>query len=309
MAGAGVKLFLSGEIAYAADINQYLMDQSVSLFLNEAARNSAFGNGIPITQAGGDGKPLLTAGRICFLLEAAGSTVGNPIRTIQYYDGSTWVDSGQFTVPDGAVTSAKLNAGVAGSGLSGGAGTALAVNVDDSTIEINSDTLRLKDAGITSAKLASAVAGSGLLGGAGTALEVNVDDSTIVIISDELRVGNPTAGTISTGASGFGYMGLPQNATTTGAYTVLAADAGKHIYSTATRTITIPANATTAMPVGSTLVFIAGSGATVTIAITSDTMYLAGPGSTGSRTLAPFGMATAVKITATSWIISGNGLT
>jgi hypothetical protein len=109
MAGAGVKLFLSGEIAYAADINQYLMDQSVALFLNEAARNSAFGNGIPVTQAGGDGKPLLTAGRICFLLEGPGSTVGNPIRTIQYYDGSTWVDSAQFTVPDGAITSAKLN--------------------------------------------------------------------------------------------------------------------------------------------------------------------------------------------------------
>jgi hypothetical protein len=343
MAGAGVKLFLSGEIAYAADINQYLMDQSVSLFLNEAARNSAFGNGIPITQAGGDGKPLLTAGRICFLLEAAGSTVGNPIRTIQYYDGSTWVDSGQFTVPDGAVTSAKLNAGVAGSGLSGGAGTALAVNVDDSTIEINSDTLRLKDAGITSAKLASAVAGSGLSGGAGTALAVNVDGSTIEINSDTLRVkdlgitsgkldnnltlagnvtGNPAAGTVSTGTSGFGYMGLPQNATTTGAYRLVAADAGKHIYSTATRTITIPGNATgntpqVAFPVGTTIVFVAGSGATLTLSMdgtTTDTCLLAGPGTsmtggTGSRTLAAFGMATLLKITATSWIISGNGLT
>jgi hypothetical protein len=120
--------------------------------------------------------------------------------------------------------------------------------------------------------------------------------------------GSPAAGTTSTGTSGFGYMGLPQNATTTGAYGVLAADAGKHIYSTATRTVTIPANGTIAMPVGSTLVFIAGSGATVTIAITTDTLYLAGPGTTGSRTLAAFGMATAVKITATSWIISGNGL-
>ena len=121
--------------------------------------------------------------------------------------------------------------------------------------------------------------------------------------------GNPAAGTTSTGTSGFGYMGLPQNATTTGAYTVVAADAGTHIYSTATRTITIPANATTAMPIGSTVVFIAGSGATVTIAITTDTMLLAGTGTTGSRTLAAFGIATAVKITATSWIISGNGLT
>jgi hypothetical protein len=118
-----------------------------------------------------------------------------------------------------------------------------------------------------------------------------------------------TAATTTTGASGVGYMGLPQNSATTGAYGVVAADAGTHIYSTATRTITIPANATIAMPVGATVVFIAGSGATVTIAITTDTMYLAGPGTTGSRTLAAFGMATAVKITSTSWIISGNGLT
>ena len=121
--------------------------------------------------------------------------------------------------------------------------------------------------------------------------------------------GVPAAGTTSTGTSGFGYMGLPQNGATTGAYGIVAADAGTHIYSSATRTITIPANATIAMPIGSTIVFIAGSGATVTIAITSDTMYLAGPGTTGSRTLAAFGMATAVKITSTSWIISGNGLT
>ena len=119
----------------------------------------------------------------------------------------------------------------------------------------------------------------------------------------------PVAGTITTGTTGFGYMGLPQNSATTGAYGVIAADAGKHIYSTATRTITIPADATIAMPVGATIVFVAGSGATVSIAVTTDTMYLAGPGTTGSRTLAPFGMATAIKITSTSWIISGNGLT
>jgi len=121
--------------------------------------------------------------------------------------------------------------------------------------------------------------------------------------------GNPTAGTTTTGTSGFGYMGLPQNSATTGAYGIVAADAGTHIYSSATRTVTIPANGTIAMPIGSTLVFVAGSGATVTIAITTDTMYLAGLGTTGSRTLAAFGMATAVKITSTSWIISGNGLT
>jgi hypothetical protein len=36
---------------------------------------------------------------------------------------------------------------------------------------------------------------------------------------------------------------------------------------------------------------------------------LAGTGSTGSRTLAANGVASAVKVDSTSWIISGNGLT
>jgi hypothetical protein len=121
--------------------------------------------------------------------------------------------------------------------------------------------------------------------------------------------GNPAAGTTTTATDGFGYMGLPQNASLASNIAIVASDAGKHIYSTSTRTATIPANANVAMPIGTTITFIAGTGATVTIALTNDTMYLAGPGTTGSRTLAPFGIATAVKIASTTWIISGNGLT
>jgi hypothetical protein len=116
--------------------------------------------------------------------------------------------------------------------------------------------------------------------------------------------------TTTTAARGAGYMGVPPSAAaTTGAYTIVAADAGEHIYSTATRTVTIPANGSVAFPVGTALTFIAATGTTVTIAITTDTLILAGTGATGNRTLAPFGMATAIKITSTSWIISGNGLT
>ena len=141
-------------------------------------------------------------------------------------------------------------------------------------------------------------------------LKANLASPTFTgTVTTATLTGSPSAATTTNGANGVGYMGLPQNSATTGAYGVVAADAGKHIYSTATRTVTIPANGTIAMPVGATVVFVAGSGATVTIAITTDTMYLAGLGTTGSRTLAAFGMATAVKITSTSWIISGNGLT
>jgi hypothetical protein len=52
---------------------------------------------------------------------------------------------------------AKVAAAVAGDGLDHAAGV-LSVIVDDSTIEINSDTLRLKDGGITTAKLGNTLA-------------------------------------------------------------------------------------------------------------------------------------------------------
>ncbi len=73
-------------------------------------------------------------------------------------NGFKWGQVATAGIADTAVTAAKIASAVAGSGLAGGAGTALSVNVDDSTIEINSDTLRLKDSGVTLAKLASAVA-------------------------------------------------------------------------------------------------------------------------------------------------------
>jgi len=116
-----------------------------------------------------------------------------------------------------------------------------------------------------------------------------------------------TATTSSTSAS-LGYLGMPQQSKS-GAYTTVIGDQGKHIYVTATATITIDSNANVAYPIGTTIAFIAGTGATVTIAITSDTMYLGGTGTTGSRTLAAYGMATAVKVAATTWFINGTGLT
>ena len=43
MAGAGVKLFNSGEVLTAAQLNQFIMDQTVTRFPDTAARDLAFG--------------------------------------------------------------------------------------------------------------------------------------------------------------------------------------------------------------------------------------------------------------------------
>ena len=99
-----------------------------------------------------------------------------------------------------------------------------------------------------------------------------------------------------------------------GAYTTVLADANEIILhpsaDTSVRTFTIDSNANVAYPVGTAITFINEHGAGVlTIAITSNAMYLSGAGTTGSRTLAANGIATAVKVATTEWIISGTGLT
>lgn len=104
-----------------------------------------------------------------------------------------------------------------------------------------------------------------------------------------------------------GYLEVVQNAQNAG-YTLVAGDAGKQIYFNTAGVFTIPANASVAFPIGTAVTFV-NMGAASTIAITSDTMYLAGLGTTGTRTLATYGLATALKMTATTWIISGSGLT
>lgn len=123
--------------------------------------------------------------------------------------------------------------------------------------------------------------------------------------------GNASASSLATdGAKALGFKGMPlSGAGASGAYTLVAADAGELIYTTTSRTVTIPSNASVAFEIGTSVAFVSGAGATTTIAITSDTLLLVGSGNSGSRTLAAHGMATAVKVAATTWYISGVGLT
>lgn len=103
---------------------------------------------------------------------------------------------------------------------------------------------------------------------------------------------------------------IAQNSKST-AYTTVLTDAQKHIlHPTADdnpRTFTIDSNTNVAYPIGTTITFVNQIN-TLTIAITSDTLTLAGANTTGSVTLTAGGIATALKIGTTDWIISGTGL-
>lgn len=125
---------------------------------------------------------------------------------------------------------------------------------------------------------------------------------------------NPTVASVANatvdGTNPVGFRNIPQSSSSANTTTVLS-DAGGHLYHPASdnnpRTFTIDSNANVAYPIGTAITFINDKN-TLTIAITADTLVWAEDGSTGSRTLAENGMATAVKVTSTRWIISGTGL-
>lgn len=145
---------------------------------------------------------------------------------------------GTTQLANNAVTAAKIaTSALSGSGaITGGGGTSLAVAVDNTGIEINTNALRLKDSGVTSAKiasgavgatalassavttvkiadaavtaakLASSTAGSGLTQNASTkALDVATDGTTVAV----------TAGTLSVVTGGIGTTQLANAAVTT----------------------------------------------------------------------------------------------
>jgi hypothetical protein len=143
--------------------------------------------------------------------------------------------------------------------------------------------------------------------------------STITLGNTSIQLGN-TVTTLSNitignctvdGSNTVGYLSIPQNSQNA-SYNVVLADSGRHLYhptGQAAATYTIPANSNVAFGLGAAITFINMSANAVTISVTTDTMYLSSAGTTGNRTLAQYGIATAVKMTSTTWIISGNGLT
>lgn len=91
------------------------------------------------------------------------------------------------------------------------------------------------------------------------------------------------------------------------AYTLALADRGTSIDTTAA--VTIPANASVAFPVGSTVMVTNVGSSSINISITTDTLRLAGTTTTGTRALAGYGVATLRKTASTTWVAAGAGLT
>jgi hypothetical protein len=88
MAGAGYKLFNTGDVLTAAQVNTYLMQQTVMVFANASARTTALSG-------------VLAEGMLSYLQDT---------NAVEKYDGSAW----------SAIGTGDIEGVTAGTGLSGG---------------------------------------------------------------------------------------------------------------------------------------------------------------------------------------------
>jgi hypothetical protein len=187
----------------------------------------------------------------------------------------------------------------------------ISANVDNSTLEINTDALRIKDLGVatgkiaadavTYAKIQNVSATDRLLGrvssGAGDVEEVTCTDFAQSLLDDADAV----AGRATLGAAADELTANNQTGTT---YELVLSDKSKIIEcnNAGAITLTIPANASVAFPVGTVIqVYQMGAGQ-VTVVITSDTLRAPN----GAKTAAQHSVISLWKRASTEWVLSGD---
>ena len=90
MAGTGIKLFASGDVLSAAQVNGFLQDQVIARFATTAARDLAYG---------GVGEPTLAEGMFAYIDADNG---------LYYYTGSAWEKFGITNDSDQLVLASQL---------------------------------------------------------------------------------------------------------------------------------------------------------------------------------------------------------
>lgn len=330
MAGAGYRLFNTGDVLTAAQVNTYLQQQVIMVFASSAARTTALSG-------------VLAEGMFSYLTDT---------NAFQYYDGAAWTDVSN----PGDITAVTAGTGLTGGGTSGAVSLAtdLTIPVGWSTTATAAGTTTLTAAsnstqfftGSTTQTIVLPVASTMVLGEAYIihnnstgALTVNSSGSNLVatipagntwVITCILTSGTTAAswdadftGTSLVTGTGSNVLdtnptitspliNLGINANTSTTYTFVLADNGKLVTSNnaSAQTLSIPTNASVAFPVGTQInvAWITGAGQPTIQAVTSGTTTVL---STGATSTAPKlrvvnSVASCVKIATDTWLVTGD---
>ena len=183
MAGLGRKVWGAGDVLAAADVNGYLMDQSVMAFANATARTAAVGTP--------------SQGMVSYLQDTS---------TLQVY-GTAWADVSN----PGDITAVTAGTALTGGGTSG----AVTLNVDLAAVH----TADFITDATTARTLTSTDAGKTILFTSASATVVTVNASTDIPVGQRVDIVANGAGALTVTASTATVTGAATS-TTSGSFTI-----------------------------------------------------------------------------------------
>ena len=114
----GFKVFAVGEVLTAADVNDYLMEQSISIFADSTARDAQITSPIE--------------GQFCYLADT---------NVLQFYNGSAWTNF----IGEGDITGVTAGTNLSGGGVSGAVTLNLAIDSAVAFADQTASAIVLKD--------------------------------------------------------------------------------------------------------------------------------------------------------------------
>ncbi len=118
MAGAGFKVWATGDLVNASEFNTYIMEQTVMVFASSSARDSAISSP--------------SEGMFAYLSDT---------NSLTFYNGSSWANF----IGEGDITGVTAGAGLSGGGTSGAVSLAVDVNGQTTTTVAGGDEVIVGD--------------------------------------------------------------------------------------------------------------------------------------------------------------------